>query len=176
MIHIVLDSCVLKDLVEERRLARFWWSAFPKLSQAFASTERAYLVAVREEVGGELLKRVAERLSELFRGFLMSFLLQPRLVDYDEVRSRILGEQWGRRALASARKLFGLDPDDLKDERSELESDAFLLVTALYCASSCERVFVVTSDERARNLLASAIDRLRDDPSLVKVLEKVSEP
>ena len=176
MIHIVVDSCVLKDIVEERRLIRFWWSAFPKLSQVFTSVERAYLVAVREEVEDELLKKVAEHLSELFRGFLMSFLLQPRPVKYGEVRSRVLSEQWGRKALASARKLFGLDPDDLRDERGELESDAFLLVTALYCASSCESVFVVTSDERARNLLASAIDRLRDDPSLVKVLEKVSEP
>jgi len=82
----------------------------------------------------------------------------------------------GKEVLANVRRLFALDPDNLEDLRGELDSDAFLLITALHYASGCSRVLVVTSDEKARCLLTSAINRLMGDPSLAKKLERVSEP
>ena len=176
MICIVADSCVLKDVVEERRTHRFWRLAYPKLQQATSSAERALLIVVREEVKSEMRERATERLSEWFRGFLPLFDMQPKAVKYRDVRSSVLRSERGKETLANIRRLFDLDPNNLGDWEGELDSDAFLLITALHYASGCSRVLVVTSDEKARCLLTSAINRLMGDPSLSEKLEKVSEP
>jgi len=77
LIHIVADSCVLKDIVEERRTHRFWQLTYPKLQQAISSAERARLIVVREEAENGVLEGAVECLSEWFRGFFPLFDLEP---------------------------------------------------------------------------------------------------
>jgi hypothetical protein len=170
-----MDSSTLRDVVEESRTERFEQKAHPKLVQAIKSADRVKIIAVREEVGEIMLAALAERLSERYRGVLERFAVDVEGVKYDKIRSKV-SRVYGKPVLATVRRFFGLEPEDLEDSRGELDSDAFLLVTALYCASSCGRALVLTSDERARNLLNSALDRLREHPSLGSVFEKVSEP
>lgn len=175
MIHMVVDSSTLRDCVEKRRPERFWSVVYSKLARESWSAERARVVAVREEVGDDLLASFVERFSEQLGGILMLFFLEPTSVSYVDVRSKIL-RMYGKIALTTIRRFFDLDPEDLEDSRGELDSDAFLLVTALYSASSCGRTLVLTSDEKARSLLNSALDRLREHPSLGSVFERVFEP
>jgi Mg/Co/Ni transporter MgtE len=170
-----MDSSTLGDIAEERRTERFGRIAHPKLAQAIKSTDRVKVIAIREEVKKDVLAAVAERLSEWYRGSLKRFAIDVEGVKYDEVRLKV-SRMYGKTALTTIRRFFDLEPEDLEDSRGELDSDAFLLVTALYCVSSCGRVLVLTSDEKARSLLNSALDRLREHPSLGSVFEKVSEP
>lgn len=175
MIHMVMDSSTLRDCVEKGRLERFWSVVYPKLARESWSAERARVVTVREEVEDDLLASFVECFSEQLGGILVLFFLEPKSVSYVDVRSKING-MYGKIALTTIRRFFDLEPEDLEDSRGELDSDAFLLVTALYCASSCGRTLVLTSDEKARSLLNSALDRLREHPSLGSAFEKVSDP
>jgi len=175
LIHVVMDSSTLRDIIEERRTERFWLTAHPKLTQAIESNERVKVIVVREEVRGDVLAIATERLSEWYRGLLGRFVIDMEGVRYNEVRSKVSGMH-GKIALTTIRRFFDLDPEYLEDAKGELDSDAFLLVTALYCVSGCGRALVLTSDEKARSLLNSALDRLREHPSLGSALEKVSEP
>jgi len=175
LIHAVMDTSALRDIAEEKRIGRFWLAVHPKLTQAIEYADRIKIIVVREEVRNDVLVTAIKHLSEWYRGFFKFFVVDIRDVKYNEVRSKVL-RVYGKTALETIRRLFDLNPENLEDSKGELDSDAFLLVTALYCVSDCGRALVLTSDEKARSLLNSALDRLREYSSLSSALEKVSEP
>jgi len=169
-VALMLDTSLVRDLVSRESIQ---WDDIRGHAVALASRDegkerkRCTIITFKDEIQTNMLSEVSKLVRKQTKSVMSLFAIEPKLVKYETEKKNLHRKC---QMLEQIRTFFGLK----EDCKEELDSDAFLLITACAEFNSFRRIVILTSDKKAYENIGRVLNNLSDlaDRIEVKYLEK----
>ncbi|MEM4847466.1 MAG: hypothetical protein QW794_06885 [Thermosphaera sp.] len=155
---VLLDTCVVRNIIGECINLK---SIFKKLLLNIGEdTEisRYVFFMFGDELQCRVLERAIEKIRKFFPSILESFAIDYVPISYSKLKIKY-HEKCGKNRVRMIRRCFELGENE--NCNKEVDSDAFLLITACAEMNDFGEVIIITHDKKAYDSLTQAVGKTK---------------
>lgn len=155
---VILDTCVVKNAIikEDKEIKEFLKQIIAEIN-GLTNQSRYMFRIFSDEIERKILERIEKGLREC-ASFLFSFSVECEVFSYGTRKNNLYG-RCGKMNVREIRRHFGVGVDE--NCSKEVESDAFLLITACAEVNGYKEIILVTHDAVACDNLERAIGEVQ---------------